>query len=199
MLFELTITDELREMLNNQDELHKECTNKIDFMPYHRYTTICKEENSITTQFLNLLFSQHTFFNDMKDDLIITTSKSGIMTTNGLNGEGNWHKDNILFPNEKQNNLIITWNGNGTSCLSEEDTKWITDIQTEFILSDRTDYDNYPKIDDIDLKYITSHYSVDSNHMKLLSTKGKEIFHRRNPLNESDIGKLRYVLNIYYN
>lgn len=185
MLYDLTITDELRERLNNQDEL-------FDFMPYSEYVEKIHRENSITSIFIELLFES------IKNDLIITTSKSSIMTHHGLNGEGNWHKDNILFPREKENNLIISWNGNGTSCLTKEESDNITLLASDFIKQQRTDYHNYPYPDTYPTHPINSFYSKDSNEMKILSMNGKKIFHRRNPLYDTDIGDIRYVLNIYY-
>jgi hypothetical protein len=198
MLFDLTITDELRERLNNQDEVLVEYNRKFDFVKYGEYVEKIYREDSITSKFLELLFEQHPFFENIKNDLIITTSKSSIMSHHGLNGEGNWHKDNILFPNEKENNLIISWNGNGTSCLTKEESDNITLLGDEFIKQERTDYDNYPYPHTYPINPINSHYSTDSNEMKILSMNGKKLFHRRNPLDESDIGNIRYVLNIYY-
>jgi hypothetical protein len=198
MLFDLTITDELRERLNNQDELLVEYNRKFDFIQYDEYVKEKCVENSITDTFIKLLFEQQPFFENIKNELIITTSKSSVMTSYGLNGESNWHKDNILFPREKENNLIISWNGNGTSCLSKTESDTITLLANEFIKQQRTDYHNYPSPHTYPIHPINSYYSKHSNDMKILSMNGKTIFHRRNPLDESDIGDIRYVLNIYY-
>jgi hypothetical protein len=198
MLFDLTITDELRERLNNQDELLVEYNKKFDFIQYDEYVMGKCVENSITDTFIKLLFEQHPFFEFIKNELISTTSKSSIMTTHGLNGEGNWHKDNILFPREKENNLIISWNGNGTSCLSKTESDTITLLANDFIIQQRVDYKNYPSPHTYPIHPINSYYSKNSNEMKILSMNGKTIFHRRNPLYDSDIGDIRYVLNIYY-
>jgi hypothetical protein len=198
MLFDLTITNDLRERLNNQDELLVEYNRRFGFLQYTEYMNNEYIENSITSIFINLLLDQHPFFENIKNELIITTSKSSIMSHNGLNGEGNWHKDNILFPKEKTNNLIISWNGNGTSCLTKEESDTITLLGDDFIKQKRTDYDNYPYPHTYPTHPITYYYSTDSNEMKIFSMNGKKIFHRRNPLDESDIGNIRYVLNIYY-
>jgi hypothetical protein len=198
MLFDLTITDELRERLNNQDELLVEYNRKFDFMKYDEYLEKLYTEDSITSIFIKLLFEQHPYFENIKNDLIITTSKSSRMTHYGLNGEGNWHKDNILFPREKENNLIISWNGNGTSCLTKQESDNITLLANDFIKQDRTDYDNFPSPHTYPIHPIQSYYATDTNEMKILSMNGKKIFHRRNPLNDSDIGRIRYALNIYY-
>ena len=198
MLFDLTITDELRERLNNQDELAVEYNKKIDFITYDEYIEKEYIENSITSIFLELLFTQQPFFENIKSDLIITTSKSSIMTHHGLNGEGNWHKDNILFPSNKTNNLIISWNGNGTSCIPKEESDDITRLADDFIKQQRHDYHNFPTPDTYPIHPINSHYSKHSNEMKILSMNGKTIFHRRNPLYDTDIGNIRYVLNVYY-
>lgn len=197
MLFELTITDELRERLNNQDELLEEYNRKFDFIKYDEYLEHIRE-NSITSMFIELLFAQQPFFKNIKSDLIITTSKSSIMSHHGLNGESNWHKDNILFPNDKTNNLIISWNGNGTSCLTNEESDNITNLANDFIKQQREDYHNFPSPYTYPIHPINSHYSKDSNEMKILSMNGKTTFHRRNPLYDEDIGNIRYVLNIYY-
>jgi len=198
MLFDLTITDELRERLNSQEELLVEYNKKFDFISYREYMERHHVENSITSEFLKILFSQHPFFDGIKDEIIITTSKSSVMTTYGLSGEGNWHIDNILFPIEKENNLIISWNGNGTSCLLKEESDNIFRLKEDFIKQNRTDYHNLPSPYTYPIHPISSQYSVDSNEMKILSMKGKSIFHRRNELNDDDIGCIRYVLNIYY-
>lgn len=198
MLYDLTITDELRDRLNNQEELLVEFNKKFGFISYKQYTQRKDVENSITTEFLNILFSQYPFFHDIKDEIIITTSKSSVMTTYGLAGEGHWHIDNILFPIEKENNLIISWNGTGTSCLPQEESDNIFRLKNDFIRKNRTDYHNLPSPYTYPIHPIESHYSVDSNEMKILSMKGKSVFHRRNPLNDDDIGVIRYVLNIYY-
>lgn len=198
MLYDLTITDELRERLNNQEELLVEYNKKFGFISYKQYMERNDIETSITTEFLNIFFSQHTFLDDIKDEIIITTSKSSVMTTYGLSGEGNWHIDNILFPIEKENNLIISWNGTGTSCLPQEESDNIFRLKDDFIRENRTDYHNLPSPYTYPIHPIESHYSVDSNEMKILSMKGKTVFHRRNPLNDDDIGAIRYVLNIYY-
>jgi hypothetical protein len=175
-----------------------EYNRKFNFLQYGDYMKHKHVENSITSIFISLLFEQHPIFENMKNELIITTSKSSIMTTHGINGEGNWHKDNILFPIEKENNLIISWNGNGTSCLSKTESDTITSLANEFIEQQRSDYHNYPSPHTYPINPISSYYSKNSNEMKILSMNGKTIFHRRNPLYESDIGDIRYVLNIYY-
>lgn len=198
MLFDLTITDELRERLNNQDELNIEYSRRFNFMTYDEYIEKEYPENSITTIFLELLFTQQPFFENIKHDLIITTLKSSIMTEQGLNGESNWHKDNILFPNNKTNNLIISWNGNGTSCLPKAESDNITRLANDFIKQQRDDYENFPTPYTYPIHPINSYYSKVSNEMKILSMNGKTIFHRRNPLYDIDIGYIRYVLNIYY-
>ena len=198
MLFDLTITDELRERLNNQDELLVEYNRRFGFLYYDKYMKNEYVENSITSIFINLIFEQHPFFENIKNELIITTSKTSIMTHYGNNGEGNWHKDNILFPEEKTNNLIISWNGNGTSCLPQEESDDITMLANEFLKQQRTDYNNYPSPYTYPIHPITSFHSKTSNEMKILSMNGKTIFHKRNPLSDTDINDIRYVLNIYY-
>jgi hypothetical protein len=198
MLFDLTITDELRERLNNQDELLVEYNKIFDFVKYGEYVEKIYREDSITSMFLELLFDQHPFFENIKNDLIITTSKSSIMSHTGKNGEGNWHKDNILFPKQKTNNLIITWNGNGTSSLTQSENDDITMLANEFIKQNRIDYENYPTPYTYPIHPITSFHSKNSNEMKILSMTGKTTFHKRNPLCDTDINNIRYVLNIYY-
>jgi hypothetical protein len=173
MLFDLTITDELRERLNNQDELNTEYSRRFDFMTYDGYIEKEYLENSITTTFIELLFTQQPFFENIKHDLIITTLKSSIMTEQGLNG-------------------------NGTSCLPKAESDNITRLANDFIKQQRVDYENFPTPYTYPIHPINSYYSKVSNEMKILSMNGKTIFHRRNPLYDIDIGYIRYVLNIYY-
>lgn len=198
MLFDLTITDDLRGRLNNQDELLVEYNRMFSFLQYSEYMNNVYIENSITSIFINLLFEQHPFFENIKDELIITTSKTSIMGHYGRNEEENWHKDNILFPKEKTNNLIITWNGNGTSCLTQLENDVITTLANDFIKQGRVDYENYPTPYTYPIHPITSFHSKNSNEMKILSMTGKSTFHKRNPLCDTDINNIRYVLNIYY-
>lgn len=120
------------------------------------------------------------------------------MSQYGKSGEANWHIDNIEFPIDKTMNLIITWNGQGTSCLPTHQSKEIERLRNEFIKQNNTDYDNIPSPYNYPITPISSYHSPSSNQMTLLSMAGKNILHRRNPIPETDIGRYRYVLNIYY-
>ena len=66
MLYDLTITDELRERLNNQDELLDEYNRKFDFVKFSEYVERFYIENSITDSFLKLLFEQQPFFKNIR-------------------------------------------------------------------------------------------------------------------------------------
>lgn len=198
MLYDLTITDELRERLNNQHEICHEFDNQIPFVTYDTYISSYHMEGSITSEFIRLLFEQHPEFEERKSSLIITTSKCCKISQYGLNGESNWHIDNINFPSNKKMNLIISWNGQGTSCLPKKESELLESLTREFIQQQRTDYENRPTPYNYPIHPISSYHSTESNHMTLLSMEGKRVLHRRNPINETDIGVYRYVLNIYY-
>lgn len=71
MLYELTITDELRERLNNQDEICYECNNPIRFVSYQEYISSYREAGSITSEFIRLLFEQHPEFEEKKIVLLL--------------------------------------------------------------------------------------------------------------------------------
>ena len=116
----------------------------------------------------------------------------------GISGECNWHRDNIEFPSNRRMNLIITWNGRGTSCLPMEQSDTIKRLTDAFIEENRTDYENITTPYNFPITPISSHHSPLSNHMTILSMAGKQVLHRRNSLLETDIGQYRYVLNIYY-
>lgn len=199
MLYELNITDELRERLNNQDEICYEYQNRIPFVTYDKYMNYYYKENSITSEFIRLLFEQHPQFESKKGDIIISTSKTCIIDEYGGNGECNWHIDNIGFPSTQRMNLIISWNGQGTSCIPVHQSDVIRSMGDKFINENRTDYENFPTVYNYPNTPIQSYYSPDSNRMILLAMAGKRVLHRRNPILESDIGLYRYVLNIYYN
>ena len=198
MLYELSITDELRERLNNQNEICFEYNNRIPFVSYREYISTYCQSGSITSEFIRLLFEQHPEFEEKKDSLIITTSRTCIMDHYGQNGECNWHTDNIKFPLDKTMNLIITWNGKGTSCLPAHQSYDIDRLRDNFIKQNRTDYDNFPSPYNYPITPISSYHSPLSNQMTLLSMAGKSVLHCRNPISKTDIGRYRYVLNIYY-
>ena len=198
MLYDLVITDELLDRLNNHDEIKYEYDNKIPFVYYDEYISSYHKDGSITSEFIRLLFEQHPDFENIKHSFIITTTKCCIMKLYGISGEYNWHRDNIEFPSNRKMNLIITWNGRGTSCLPIEQSDTIKRLTDAFIEENRSDYENLPTPYNFPITPISSHHSPLFNHMTILSMAGKQVLHRRNPLHETDIGRYRYVLNIYY-
>jgi len=107
---EIELTPELRELLTNQDAIKDEMKYNVSAMPYKKYKNV---ESNITKQLLKQLFNTHPGFDRIKETLIIATFRTSLTTDSGLNGETRFHTDNILFPDEKDSNLIITW-GVGT-------------------------------------------------------------------------------------
>lgn len=118
----ININNELRDILNNQDSIKNEMIFNVEekkYKDYLVYIKTVKNNNAkycITENILKLLFEQYPDLDKIKDSLIISTFRTSLTTTTGLNGETNLHLDNMLFPGEKNRNIIITW-GLGTEAL----------------------------------------------------------------------------------
>jgi len=108
---EIELTPELRELLTNQEEIANEMKYNVSAMPYKTYKNTVN--SNITNQILEQLFITHPVFDRIQKTLIIATFRTSLTTPSGLNGETRFHTDNILFPDTKDSNLIITW-GVGT-------------------------------------------------------------------------------------
>lgn len=74
------------------------------------------------------MFEQFPEYDKIRNKMIISTFRTSILANNGgMNGETSWHMDNILFPGDKNRNLLITW-GVGTDALSISNSERISDL-----------------------------------------------------------------------
>ena len=134
---EIELTTELRDILNDQSKIQLEMKYNVTEIPYNQYIETMKliegGNTNITNQLLKQLFKTHPEFDGIKDTLILSTFRTTLTTDGGLNGETNFHTDNMLFPNEKDSNLIITW-GLGTEAASIDLTRLIEGVRQKVIL-----------------------------------------------------------------
>jgi hypothetical protein len=134
---EIELTSELRDILNDQNQIQAEMKYNVSEIPYNKYieamTKIEGGDSNITNKLLRQLFSTHPEFDKIKETLILATFRTTLTTDNGLNGETNFHTDNLLFPGEKDSNLIITW-GLGTEAASIDLTRLIEDVRQKVMV-----------------------------------------------------------------
>lgn len=208
--FKLILTDELRGLLNNQEIIREESQHNITLVDFPIYEQHIVDKTTITKQIFELLFSQYPEFEKNKHRLVVSTFRTAVLTSSGLNGETSFHRDNILFAADKDRNLIISW-GIGTDSLNLDDSK-------KFLLSKNKVNDD--KMNGVEIDYESTQHlwkcekyiehndvpifsslspDIDGN-MNCLIMSGKEVFHRRSGADEKLYGKYwRYVLNVYFN
>jgi hypothetical protein len=223
---ELILNDNLRQKLNNQNIIKYESQFNCNQLNFIEYETKIMPHTTITKEIIKLLFEQHPIYKDNKEKLWISTFRTTSITDCGLNGESVYHRDNILFPNNCDRNLIITWGVNGVSCGTEslnisDSNKYIKikekygekrygiycddDFENEELLEDDLLYfnDNIINITSyIKKRNLTIYKSMSpnkNNNITALIMSGKKVLHRREPICKDMIGKYRYVLNVYYN
>ena len=143
---EIELTSDLRARLNNQDEIQSEMKYNVTEIPYNKYIETMKliegGNTNITNQLLKQLFETHPEFDGIKDTLILSTFRTSLTTDSGLNGETNFHRDNILFPNEKDSNLIITW-GLGTEAATIDLTQLVEGVRQKMFKERNTDWASF--------------------------------------------------------
>lgn len=143
---EIALTPDLRTRLNNQSEIQSEMQYNVTEIPYNKYIETMKliegGNTNITNQLLEELFKTHPEFAGIKDTLILSTFRTSLTTDSGLNGETNFHRDNILFPNEKDSNLIITW-GLGTEAATIDLTQLVEGVRQKIIIESNIDWDSF--------------------------------------------------------
>ncbi len=221
----ITLTSVLRELLNNQEAIEFESQFNCTQLKFAEYEANILPKTIITKQLINLLFTQYPIFEKNKTKLTISTFRTTKITDSGLNGETGFHRDNILFPDDCDRNLIITWCSGSISCGTEAIS--IQDTETYLAIREKFAYERYHmhienkyhsiKLSDEDLlyfndnilniqKYVTDrklkvHKSSSPNkhgNITALIMSGKSVLHRREPCLPESSGKYRYVLNIYY-
>lgn len=133
---EIELTPELKDILNDQSQIQAEMKYNVSAMPYNTYIETMNKidagNSNITNKLLTQLFHTHPEFEKIKETLILATFRTTLTIDDGLNGETNFHTDNILFPDEKDSNLIITW-GLGTEAASIELTRLVEDVIQKII------------------------------------------------------------------
>lgn len=220
MTIELKLDDDFRKDLNNQANIQNEMRFNVVEVPFKEYM---KNEHTstapITTKILKLLFEQYPEYKALSekkegDGLIISTFRTTVLTPSGINGESNWHTDNILFPRRKNRNLLITW-GPGTEALSYEDSrKYNLDYeeyrniaktaktQEDIIKYGEMYFDEFEPekyVENRKLKIYKSESPNAEGNITALIITGTDVLHRRAPADQKNIGTLfRYALNIYY-
>ncbi len=221
----ITLTSILRELLNNQKIIEYESQFNCTQLKFAEYEARILPQTIITKQLINLLFTQYPIFEKNKTKLTISTFRTTKITDSGLNGETGFHRDNVLFPDDCDRNLIITWCSDSVSCsteaLSIQDTETYLAIREKFayerynmdienkyheiklsmedLLYFNDDILNIPKyVTDRKLKLHKSSSPNDQGNISALIMSGKSVLHRREPDTPESIGKYRYVLNIYY-
>ena len=223
---DITVTDELRHMLNSQETIKHESQFNCTQVKFADYESKIMPNTLITKEVIRLLFEQHTIFQKNKEKLCISTFRTCPITHSGLNGEVSFHRDNILFPNDCDRNLIITWCASTTTCGTEaldiEDTESYLKIREKFAHAEYGIYidEKYHSLElspddllyyneeilntekyvkDRKLKVYKSSSPNTSGNITALIMSGKSVMHRRETVSDDAIGKYRYVLNIYYN
>ena len=211
---QLSLNTELRKLLNNQHAIQLESEIGVKEMPFFEFEEIMSI-TIITRHIFKLLFDQYPQFEKIRNKLIVSTFRTGLIGPYGLNGETNYHCDNILFPGNCNRNLIITW-GPGTEALGLSDSvKWsmMKDklMEKMWSIKDMDEQDRFAEMQKnlIDVeKYILDNKlnvfkssSPDINgNINALIMSGKKVLHRREPVDDAVINKTyRYVLNIYFN
>ena len=143
---EIDLTKELQDRLNNQSEIQSEMKYNVTEIPYNEYIERMKlmdgGNTNITNQLLKQLFETHPEFDRIKDTLILSTFRTSLTTDSGLNGETFFHRDNILFPNEKDSYLIITW-GLGTQAATIDLTQLVEGVRQKIIKEKNTDWESF--------------------------------------------------------
>jgi hypothetical protein len=164
---EIKLNDEIRSLLNDQKKIQEETKFNVDQLPYQDFISFVNkilkdngESTCITLLILEQLFQQYPELGSIKDTIVISTFRTSFTNDQGgLNGETNMHLDNILFPGNKNRNLIITW-GLGTEASTINNSIFIEklreaclpffSIHDEFIQFNK-DFFDYPErsIDEI--------------------------------------------------
>ena len=222
----ITLTPELKGFLDDQSMIKHDSQFNCTQVKFADYENSVMTNTVITKEIIKLLFEQHPTFEKNKYKLYISTFRTCPISHSGLNGEVMFHRDNILFPNDCDRNLIITWCSSSARCGTEaigiEDTEIYYKIREQFgekeygMCCDEK-YREQP-LTQADLKYFnedilnTEKYIKDrkikvykssspnlSGNITALIMSGKSVLHRREPVPDESIGLYRYVLNIYYN
>lgn len=204
----LVLTDELRTLFDDQSVIERESAHNVTLMNFNEYEELILDKTTITKKLIYLLFEQYSEFEKHKDKLVISTFRTSIMTPCGLNGETNFHRDNILFSDRHDRNLIITW-GPGSDAISYKDSVTFNEIRETFVAHSMQNIVDYSATEHIwkPEKYIerncinvlSSHTPDKDGNLDCLIMSGKEVYHRRTPHDSSLDNKYwRYVLNIYF-
>lgn len=222
----ITIGAELRGLLDSQETIKLESQFNCTQVKFADYEKKIMPKTLITNQIIKLLFAQHPEFEKNKYKLYVSTFRTCQICPSGLNGEVGFHIDNILFPEDSDRNLIITWCSGqikcGTEALGLADTETYYKIREQFGAKEYgmwcdDKYKNLPMTPD-DMKYFNEDilnikkYVQDRNipvyassspnssgNITALIMSGKSVLHRREPVPDKAIGTYRYVLNIYFN
>lgn len=204
----LVLNDYIRYLLNDQFKISEESKHNVTLMNYNEYAEKVLHKTTITRELLKLLFEQYPSFEKLKNSLIISTFRTGLLTPHGMNGETVFHRDNILFGNGKNRNLIITW-GPGTESIGLLDSEIFTNLRENFIET----HGNYKKwFETCRDKWVIGEYIKKHNipliksvspdtdgNINCLIMSGEHVYHRREQISDELLGTYRYVLNIYYN
>lgn len=206
----LKLTDETRNLLNSQEIVKNETQFNVTLMDYNDYEKDILSNTTITKKILELLFNQYPEYYKIRDKLVISTFRTNIITSGGLNGETGFHRDNILFAEGKDRNLIISWKV-GTESFTLEQTRAFIESREKFMCSARN-FNNNDYYDNNKDKWCGEYYAKKHN-LKLVKSQcpnldgdidclvisGKEVFHKREDCSKELEGNYyRYALNIYY-
>lgn len=211
ILITLKLTEEVRNLLNSQEAIKLEAEHNVTLMSYPVYEKEYLWKTNITTKLLNLLWAQYPTLYKIKDKLVISTFRTAIVTNSGLNGEPNYHIDNILFADNKDRNLILSWKI-GTEALTLKDSKhfkqsrdkfiemaFLEDYDDEFIDNHTFEHKCSEFIEKHGIVPIKSQAPNHDNDMSCLVMSGKEVFHKREDVGIELLDQYwRYVLNIYF-
>lgn len=136
---EIKLTDNIRTLLNDQKKIEEEMKFNVTELIYNEFVSYVnrqlqdqRQPTCITYLLLKQLFEQYPELDRIKDTIIISTFRTSFTRDGGLNGESNFHIDNILFPRNKDRNLIITW-GLGTEAFTIESSSFITKLNHEIL------------------------------------------------------------------
>ncbi len=133
ILVDIQLTEEIKALLNDQNSIQSEMSLNVTEMSYPDYVTFLDHNRErdcpfITEKILEQLFSTYPELDKIKDQLVISTFRTVLLSQYGLNGEINLHKDNIDFPLSTDRNLLISW-GLGTEAATLTASKFLDKIR----------------------------------------------------------------------
>lgn len=135
---EIELTDELRSLLKDQEKIREEMKFNVTELPYLEFVSyvngqqLPEPSTCITLLLFEQLFEQYPELARIKEKIVISTFRTSFTSDSGLNGETNMHMDNMLFPGDKDRNLLVTW-GLGTEASTIKNSIFIEALRNKIL------------------------------------------------------------------